>query len=46
MFDLHTAIQKTFEYIKERGKKELDYTKFEIEIINKLTPTVWKNKEI
>ena len=44
--NLHTAIQKTFEYIKKRGKKEFDYTKFEIEIVNKLTPTVWKNKEI
>ena len=44
--DLYTAIQKTYKYIKKRGKKEFDYNKFEIEIKNKLTPIVWKNKEI
>jgi Nucleoside-diphosphate-sugar epimerases len=44
--DLHSAIKKTYEYIRKRGKKNFDYSKFELEIKNKLTPSVWKNKEI
>ena len=44
--NLNTAIKKTYEYIKKRGYKKFDYSKFELEIKNNLTPSVWKNKEI
>ncbi|MFL2889637.1 MAG: NAD-dependent epimerase/dehydratase family protein [Pelagibacteraceae bacterium] len=42
---LFDGIQKTFEYIKDRGIKPFDYH-INIEIDNELTPSTWKNKEI
>ena len=42
---LKEGIQKTFDYIKERGIRPFDYN-INIEINNELTPTTWKNKEI
>ena len=44
--DLITGITKTYEYIKERGPLDFDYSNIDIEIINDLTPTFWINKEI
>ena len=44
--NLNSAIKKTYEYIKKRGYKKFDYSKFELEIKNNLTPSVWKNKEM
>jgi UDP-glucose 4-epimerase len=43
---LVTGIEKTFEYIKNRGAREFDYTKLNLEIKNSLTPRVWLDKEI
>ena len=42
---LKDGIQKTFEYIKNRGVKPFDYN-IEIEINNELTPKTWTKKEI
>ena len=42
---LNDGIQKTFEYIKNRGIKPFDYN-IEIEINNELTPKTWTQKEI
>jgi UDP-glucose 4-epimerase len=42
---LKEGIQKTFEYIKNRGVKPFDYN-IEIEIKNELTPKTWTQKEI
>ena len=42
---LNDGIQKTFEYIKNRGIKPFDYN-IEIEINNELTPKTWVQKEI
>jgi len=42
---LKEGIQKTFEYIKNRGVKPFDYN-IEIEIKNELTPKTWTEKEI
>ena len=42
---LQEGIQKTFEYIKNRGVKPFEYH-INIEIDNKLTPTTWTKKEI
>ncbi len=43
--NLREGIQKTFEYIKNRGIRPFDYN-INIEINNELTPTTWKNKEV
>ena len=43
--NLRDGIQKTFEYIKNRGTRPFDYN-INIEIDNDLTPSTWKNKEI
>ena len=43
--DLKEGIQKTFDYIKQRGARPFDYN-INIEINNELTPSTWKNKEI
>ena len=42
---LKDGIQKTFEYVKNRGVKPFDYN-IEIEINNELTPKTWTKKEI
>jgi UDP-glucose 4-epimerase len=42
---LQEGIQKTFEYIKQRGVRPFDYN-IDIEINNSLTPKTWTNKEI
>ncbi len=42
---LLTGIEKTYEYIKKRGVRDFDYN-INLEIINDLTPSTWKNKEI
>ena len=42
---LKDGIQKTFEYIKNRGAKPFEYH-IDLEINNDLTPDTWKNKEI
>jgi UDP-glucose 4-epimerase len=42
---LKDGIQKTFEYIKNRGVQPFDYN-IEIEINNELTPKTWTQKEI
>jgi len=42
---LRDGIEKTFEYIKNRGDRPFDYN-INIEINNDLTPSTWKNKEI
>jgi UDP-glucose 4-epimerase len=42
---LYDGIQKTFEYIKNRGVKSFDYN-IDIEIKNELTPSTWTKKEI
>jgi len=42
---LKDGIQKTFEYISNRGTKPFDYN-IEIEINNELTPKTWTQKEI
>ena len=42
---LRDGIEKTFEYIKNRGVRPFDYN-INIEINNDLTPSTWKNKEI
>ncbi len=39
------GVKKTFEYIKSRGVRDFDYN-INLEIINDLTPSTWKNKEI
>ena len=43
--NLKEGIQKTFEYIKQRGTRPFNYN-IKLEIINDLTPSTWKNKEI
>ena len=43
--NLKEGIQKTFEYIKQRGIRPFNYN-IKIEINNDLTPSTWKNKEI
>ncbi len=43
--DLLTGIQKTFDYIKNRGVKPFDYN-INLEIVNDLTPETWTKKEI
>jgi UDP-glucose 4-epimerase len=42
---LKEGIEKTFEYIKNRGTRPFDYN-IEIEINNELTPKTWTQKEI
>jgi|TARA_B110000914_G_C15440204_1_gene435747 UDP-glucose 4-epimerase len=42
---LKEGVQKTFEYIKNRGVKPFDYN-IKIEIKNELTPKTWTQKEI
>ncbi len=42
---LAEGIQKTYDYIKQRGVRPFDYN-IELEIVNDLTPETWKNKEI
>ena len=42
---LKEGIEKTFEYIKNRGTRPFDYN-IEIEINNDLTPKTWTQKEI
>jgi len=42
---LRDGIEKTFQYIKNRGVRPFDYN-INIEINNDLTPSTWKNKEI
>ncbi len=42
---LADGIQKTFEYIKNRGVRPFSYH-INLEIDNELTPETWKNKEI
>jgi len=42
---LTEGIKKTYDYIKQRGTRPFDYS-IELEIVNKLTPESWKNKEI
>ncbi len=42
---LKTGIEKTYEYIKKRGVRNFDYN-INLEIVNDLTPSTWKNKEI
>ncbi len=42
---LQKGIEKTFEYIKNRGARPFDYN-INLEINNELTPSTWKNKEI
>ena len=39
------GIQKTYEYIKQRGSQPFNYS-FELEIENDLTPTTWREKLI
>jgi UDP-glucose 4-epimerase len=41
--ELRTAVQKTVEYVKQKGPKEFDYS-YPLEIINDTTPTTWKNR--
>ena len=41
--ELRTAVQKTVEYVKQKGPKEFDYS-YPLEIINDKTPTTWKNR--
>ena len=43
--DLKTGIQKTHDYIKNRGSKPFNYH-IELEIENSLTPDVWVKKEV
>ena len=43
--DLKSGIQKTYEYIKERGPRPFDYH-INLEIKNSLTPEYWLKKEI
>ena len=43
--NLKEGIQKTFEYIKQRGIRPFNYN-IKIEINHDLTPSTWKNKEI
>ena len=43
--NLQDGIQKTFDYIKERGVRPFNYHT-ELEINNDLTPETWKKKEI
>jgi len=43
--DLYTGINKTVDYIKSNGVKEFNYS-FGLEIVNKKTPSTWKNKII
>jgi len=42
---LKTGVEKTYEYIKKRGVRDFDYN-INLEIVNDLTPSTWKNKEI
>ena len=42
---LQEGIQKTYEYIKNRGVRPFDYN-IDIEIKNDITPTTWTKKEI
>jgi UDP-glucose 4-epimerase len=42
---LRDGIEKTFQYIRNRGVRPFDYN-INIEINNDLTPSTWKNKEI
>ena len=43
--DLKTGVEKTYEYIKEKGPKKFNYH-VELEIINDLTPKVWVDKKL
>ena len=43
--DLLTGVQKTFDYIKNRGVKPFNYN-ISLEIVNELTPETWTKKEI
>ena len=43
--DLKNGIQKTFNYIKERGVRPFDYN-INLEIKNELTPETWLKKEV
>ena len=43
--DLKRGIMKTYDYIKSRGSKPIEYH-INIEIKNELTPEVWTKKEI
>lgn len=42
---LDTAVEKTVNYIKDKGTKPFDYS-YPIEIINDITPRTWKDKII
>ena len=42
---LKEGVEKTYQYIKQRGVRPFDYN-IELEIVNDLTPETWKNKEI
>ena len=44
-FNLKESIQKTYEYIKNKGPKKFEYH-IDLEINNKLTPNTWKKKLI
>jgi UDP-glucose 4-epimerase len=41
--DLVTAVQKTVEYIRQKGPKEFDYS-YPLEIISDKTPATWKDR--
>ena len=43
--DLLTGVQKTFDYIKNRGVKPFNYN-ISLETVNELTPETWTKKEI
>ena len=44
-FTLKESINKTYEYIKNKGAKKFEYH-IDLEINNKLTPKTWKKKLI
>jgi len=43
--DLKTGIEKTYQYIKQRGARDFEYH-LNLEIINEHTPQTWKDKLI
>ena len=43
--DLKTGIEKTYQYIKQRGARDFEYH-LDLEIINEHTPQTWKDKLI
>jgi len=43
--EVKTAVEKTTDYIRNRGVKSFDYS-FPLEIINEKTPKTWKNRLI